>query len=488
MWRYLKIILNQDSCLSHIINIVDACIKLGHWPNHFKHLSMIIISKLNKPAYDSPKSFCPIVLLNTIGKLIEKVIAEHLQFHVVKNNFIHPSQLGSLKFKSTTNVGIMLTHIIWSGWIKNKTTGTLAFDTAQFFPSLNHCILILSLAKAGLDPKVTSFFKDFLVKRRTNYTWNEFSSPTFEVNVGVGQGSALSPILSVLYLSLLLYILEKHLKTLNIPISFLSFVNHGLLISQNKSIDVLNSQLFYSYNVLSGLLDKFGLNIEHSKTESFHFNRSHGIFNPPPLDLLPLGESILQPKNSCKYLGFIFDQKLTFHQHINFYSNKAISTSKCMKLLENSTQEINPLQKWLLYKCCVLPIVLYGFQLWFYNKASFSYPMKILGKMQRKAAIWILGVFKMSLIEGLEAITGLIPIKSYLYKLTGRSQLCSASLPENYLIKNLMDDPLNTHLNSHPHSINSLTVRQKTSIKGHIIDSNNKLYGVFPSFSPLNPE
>jgi len=206
-------------------------------------------------------------------------------------------------------------------------------------------MLILSLTKAGLDPKVTSFFENFLVKRRTNYTWNEFSSPMFEVNVGVGQGSALSPILSVLYLSPLLYILEKHLKTLNIPVSLLSFVDDGLLISQNKSIDVLNSQLFYSYNVLFGLLDKFGLNIEHSKTESFHFNRSHGTFNPPPLDLLPLGGSVLQPKNSCKYLGFIFDQKLTFHQHINFYSNKAISTAKCMKLLENSTQGINPLQK-----------------------------------------------------------------------------------------------------------------------------------------------
>ena len=91
-------------------------------------------------------------------------------------------------------------------------------------------------------------------------------------------------------------------------------------------------------------------------------------------------------------------------------------------------------------------------------------------------------------IEGLEAIASLIPIKSHLHKLAGRSQLCSASLPENHLIKTLIDDPLNTHLNSPPHSINSLTDRQKTSIKGHIIDSNNKLYGVFPSFSSLNPE
>ena len=114
--------------------------------------------------------------------------------------------------------------------------------------------------------------------------------------------------------------------------------------------------------------------------------------------------------------------------------------------------------------------------------------MKILGKMQRRAAIWILGAFKMLPMEGLEAIASLIPIKSHLHKLTGRSQLCSAFLPENHLIKTLMDDPLNTRLNSPPHSINSLTDRQKTSVKDHIMDSNNKVYGVFPSFSSLNPE
>jgi len=268
---------------------------------------MVIIPKPNKLAYNNPKSFCPIVLLNTLSKLIEKVIAERLQFHVIKNNFIHPSQLGGLKFKSTTDAGIVLTHIIQSGWVKNKTTSILAFDITQFFPSLNHHLLTLSLTKAGLNPKVTSFFEDFLVRRKTNYMWNEFSSLTYEVNVGVGQGSALSPILSVLYLSPLLYILEKHLNILNIPISLISFVDDGLFISQNKSIDVSNSQLFYNYNILSSLLNKFGLNIEHSKTETFHFNRSHGMFYPPPLDLSPLGKPILCPKNSWKYLGFIFD-------------------------------------------------------------------------------------------------------------------------------------------------------------------------------------
>ena len=47
---------------------------------------------------------------------------------------------------------------------------------------------------------------------------------------------------------------------------------------------------------------------------------------------------------------------------------------------------------------------------------------------------------------------------------------------------------LSIHTLIPPHSINSLTDRQKASVKGHLIDSNNKLYRVFPSFSPLNPE
>jgi len=89
-----------------------------------------------------------------LGKLIEKVIRERLQFQVIENNFIHHSQLEGLKFKSTTNAGIALTHFIHTGWIKNLLTSILAFDIAQFFPSLNHCLLSLILGKTGFDPKV----------------------------------------------------------------------------------------------------------------------------------------------------------------------------------------------------------------------------------------------------------------------------------------------------------------------------------------------
>jgi len=137
-WRHLKSILNDKVCITRVIKIANVCIDLEYWPNHFKLLSTVIIPKPNKPLYDLPKSFHPIVLLNTLGKLIEKVIGERLQFHVVNNNFIHPSQLGGLKFKSTINVGVALMYIIQSGWTRNCSTSTFAFNIAQFFPFLNH--------------------------------------------------------------------------------------------------------------------------------------------------------------------------------------------------------------------------------------------------------------------------------------------------------------------------------------------------------------
>jgi len=56
------------------------------------------------------------------------------------------------------------------------------------------------LDKAGFDPKISCFFGNYLVGKKTKYFWNDFSSPFFNINVGVGQGSALSPILSALYL------------------------------------------------------------------------------------------------------------------------------------------------------------------------------------------------------------------------------------------------------------------------------------------------
>ena len=127
-WRYLKYIVNNKVCLKMIINITNVCFDLGHWPSHFKTSMIIIIPKPNKESYNSSKSFYPIVLLNTLGKLIEKVISDHLQFHAISNNFIHQCQLGGLKHRLTTDIDVALTYSIHISWVRNIMTSILSFN------------------------------------------------------------------------------------------------------------------------------------------------------------------------------------------------------------------------------------------------------------------------------------------------------------------------------------------------------------------------
>jgi len=57
-----------------------------------------------------------------------------------------------------------------------------------------------------------------------------------------------------------------------------------------------NANLFCSYNIISSLLLKCGLAIEHGKTDVFHFSRSYRVFNPPSLNLSSIGGPVLLPK------------------------------------------------------------------------------------------------------------------------------------------------------------------------------------------------
>jgi hypothetical protein len=45
----------------------------------------------------------------------------------------------------------------------------VAFDIAQFFPLLNHMMLLAIMGKARFPPEVVWFFSSYLVERETSY-------------------------------------------------------------------------------------------------------------------------------------------------------------------------------------------------------------------------------------------------------------------------------------------------------------------------------
>ena len=162
------------------------------------------------------------------------------------------------------------------------------------------------LSHFGFANCIVDFFSDYLVGRSTQYSWNSFLSGACDADVGMGQGSALSPILSALYIASLICIFEHRAQAFNLDTCILSFVDNSLLISQGKAYNKTLSELYSSYRVVTDLIVTFGLVMEHDKSEIFHFSRAHNDSNPE-LDLSAIGAPTLKSKTYWRYLRFYFD-------------------------------------------------------------------------------------------------------------------------------------------------------------------------------------
>jgi hypothetical protein len=174
------------------------------------------------------------------------------------------------------------------------------------------------------------------------YLWNSFSSNRRSADMGVGQGSALSLVLSALYFAPVIKLFKSQAAHLNCDV--LSYVDDGTLIVQAKDWGSNLDCLQEAYGIVFNLFNCFGLVLEHNKSELFHFTHKCGDTNPP----LPLGwgpfteETLLKPKEHWRYLGFFFDWHLLFHEHMHFYATKAISTVRTIGMLGNLFRRLSP--------------------------------------------------------------------------------------------------------------------------------------------------
>ena len=165
--------------------------------------------------------------------------------------------------------------LIYLDWIKNLQTSTLVFDIAQFFPLFNYQLLSLILDKAGFNSKISSFFSDYLISKKTQYLGNNFVFSLFNVNIGIGQNSTLFPILSALYILLIFHIFKKRSKKFNIPVLFLFFVTIDFSFHKKN---ILKKQIVFlfitiiSFCLYSNILD-LSLNMENLKFFIFQISQ-----------------------------------------------------------------------------------------------------------------------------------------------------------------------------------------------------------------------
>ena len=108
--------------------------------------------------------------------------------------------------------------------------------------------------------------------------------------------------------------------------------------------------------------------------------------------------------------------------------------------------------------------------------------------MQKRMAIWILGVFQTSSSFSIKTIAGFIPIYLYLCKLSGRAQLRAHSLLYNHILHSLLKLRPSLCNDSYCFLLDSLFSYQQEMIKGPIVDMDNRFNEIFPAFDLYNKE
>ncbi|KAJ2931772.1 hypothetical protein H1R20_g5320, partial [Candolleomyces eurysporus] len=247
-WWHLKQVPALPEYRDIIIALADGCIVSGHWPRHFKESTLVIIPKPNKLSYSTPKAFRPILLLNTLGKLIEKMILNRFQHDMIKDNLVDPNQMGGVCQRFTEDAGLFLTHLVHTGWAQKLQTSVVAFDVTQFFPLINHQFLLAVLAKLGFHHKVIAFFGLYLMDRFTSYAWNWDMSGLRRADMGVGQWLALSPVLLALVIAPIMKLFR--MKSAGLGCTLILYVDNGDIIVQSPEIDIecMQDLLLTEYN------------------------------------------------------------------------------------------------------------------------------------------------------------------------------------------------------------------------------------------------
>ncbi|KAF8633041.1 hypothetical protein AX14_010780 [Amanita brunnescens Koide BX004] len=210
-WHHIKAVFDMEGVGEAICLMFNNVCDTGIWPRWFKESVSVIIPKPKKSDYTVPKSYRPIALLNTLGKLLTKVIANRLQFDAAANRLLHDGQCGGIQKHATIDAGLALLDFINTNRERGWHVSACTVDITQFFPSLNHHAATRVLSKLGFANCLVNLLSSYFEGRTTVYKWDSAMSAPYDFSMGTPQGDCLSPIISALYLSVAIKAIFPHL-------------------------------------------------------------------------------------------------------------------------------------------------------------------------------------------------------------------------------------------------------------------------------------
>ena len=173
----------------------------GFHPPALKMADIIVLDKPGKPSYDSPSFFRVIVLLQTFSKILERIMNSRLSCVARVAGLLNPHQCGSLAGLSASDATTTLTHEVRTLQMAGRKVSTLFLDIKGGFDNVNPSTLCSMLKSKVVNPYQVSWTRSFLTSRSCRLLYQACPKVFAPVSVGTPQGSPVSPLLFVIYVS-----------------------------------------------------------------------------------------------------------------------------------------------------------------------------------------------------------------------------------------------------------------------------------------------
>ena len=328
-----------DTILPSILQLVNLSLTTGDI-NGLKESVISPILKNLKLDRNILANYRPIMNLQFLSKLIEKIVLEQLNEHMSLNNLHCPQQFAYKKHHSTENMLLQIVDDVLIGFEKNSGTILVLLDMSAAFDTVDIKKLLSILEhKIGIQGTVLKWFSSFLLDRKQKVVIDGVLSEQLVTLYGVPQGSVLGPVLFNIYISSLPYVMNHHGFSSSLYADdssarkqfALNFQYHNLIMNVPKLI-----------HQISAWMNEHFLKINPNKTELI-------LFCPPTVKNTPLiqgtfiGNKCVRFSKTVKLLGVHLDSSLNLDHHVDnlvsecFYHLKNIS--KIRRYMTNNDAE-----------------------------------------------------------------------------------------------------------------------------------------------------
>jgi hypothetical protein len=180
--------------------IFNAILLTHHFPTLWKHACVISILKPGKdPAL--PSSFRPISLLNTIGKIFEKILLARILHEVSERGLLRDEQFGFRPRHSTSLQLARLGERITRNYSEKGLTGAVFIDVGKAFDTVWIDCLLYKLTLLNFPSYIVHTISSYLKDRTFEASFQKATSSRRIMRVGVAQGGLISPVLFSLYVN-----------------------------------------------------------------------------------------------------------------------------------------------------------------------------------------------------------------------------------------------------------------------------------------------